>query len=180
MKKLLLSVFVIVVFALYALGLKPRDAALVSALIPLPIPTPVPTTVTTTLASLKKPITTLPHISTPATTPPASPTLIAVLPLSKPSGQYADGQYTGDVADAYYGNVQVQAIITNGKISDVQFLQYPNDRRTSVFINSQAMPYLKQEAIQAQSARVNGVSGATATSGAFRQSLASALSQAKI
>jgi len=58
-------------------------------------------------------------------------------------------------------------------------LLYPNDRRESVDINSQAMPYLKQEAIQAQTAQVDGVSGATDTSQAFIQSLGSALKQAR-
>lgn len=94
-------------------------------------------------------------------------------------GQYKDGSYTGSVQDAYYGSIQVQALIRNGKIADVIFLQYPNDNRTSVFINSQAMSMLKQEAIQSQSASVNGISGASATSPAFQQSLADALSQAK-
>ncbi len=93
-------------------------------------------------------------------------------------GRYRDGTYTGDVADAYYGNVQVQVTVSGGKISDVQFLQYPNDNRTSQFINSQAMPVLRSEAISAQSANVDGVSGASATSGAFIQSLGSALSKA--
>ena len=92
---------------------------------------------------------------------------------------YRDGQYTGDVTDAFYGNVQVQATVAGGKITDVTFLQYPSDRSRSVNINSQAMPYLKQEAIAAQSANVDIVSGATATSQAFVSSLASALSQAK-
>jgi len=91
---------------------------------------------------------------------------------------YKDGQYTGNVADAFYGNVQVQATITGGKITNVAFLQYPSDRQRSVFINSQAMPLLKQEAISAQTANVDIISGATATSQAFVTSLASALSQA--
>lgn len=95
------------------------------------------------------------------------------------SGQYKDGQYTGDLADAYYGNVQVKAIIQNGKIADVQFLDYPSDRRTSVRINTEAMPYLKTEAIQAQNAQVDVVSGATQTSRAFIESLQSALQKAK-
>lgn len=94
------------------------------------------------------------------------------------SPTYKDGRYTGTVADAFYGNVQVQVIITGGKITDVQFLQYPNDASTSRFINSQAMPLLKQETLQAQSAQVDVVSGASATSGAFQQSLSSALQQA--
>lgn len=92
---------------------------------------------------------------------------------------YKDGQYTGDVADAYYGNIQVKATISGGKITDVVFLQYPSDRSTSVFINRQAMPYLKQEAIAAQSGNVDIVSGATLSSQAFIQSMNSALSQAK-
>ncbi len=94
-------------------------------------------------------------------------------------GVYKNGTYTGSIADAYYGNIQVQAVISNGKITDVKFLQYPNDRRTSIEINTQAMPYLKEEAIQAQNANVDGVSGATQTSQAFLQSLQSALDQAK-
>lgn len=92
---------------------------------------------------------------------------------------YKDGSYTGSVADAYYGNIQVQAVISGGKITDVIFLQYPNDNRTSQRINSQADPMLTQEAIQVQSAQVDTVSGASASSQAFQQSLADALSQAK-
>jgi len=92
---------------------------------------------------------------------------------------YKDGQYTGPVADAYYGNIQVKVTIAGGKISDVVFLQYPHDRSTSMHINMQAMPFLKQEAIQAQSGNVDGVSGATDTSQAFIQSLTSALKDAQ-
>ena len=92
---------------------------------------------------------------------------------------YKDGTYTGSTADAFYGNVQVQATIHNGKISDVQFLQHPSDALRSVAINDIAMPNLTQEAIQAQSATVDIVSGATDTSQAFIQSFQSALNQAK-
>jgi len=94
------------------------------------------------------------------------------------SSQYKDGTYTGSVADAYYGNVQVAATISGGKITDVKFLQSPDTHQTSVIINQQAIPYLRQEAIQAQSANVQIISGATYTSQAFQQSLQSALSQA--
>jgi uncharacterized protein with FMN-binding domain len=99
--------------------------------------------------------------------------------LATATGQYADGTYTGSAADAYYGTIQVRAVVLGGKIADVQFLQYPNDRRTSIDINSQAMPLLKNEAIKAQSAQVDIVSGATDSSQAFRESLSSALSQAQ-
>jgi uncharacterized protein with FMN-binding domain len=106
-------------------------------------------------------------------------TLVATPGTSSPATNYKNGQYTGDVTDAFYGNVQVQATVAGGKITDVTFLQYPSDRSRSININSQAMPYLKQEAIAAQSASVDIVSGATATSQAFISSLASALNQAK-
>jgi len=91
---------------------------------------------------------------------------------------YRDGSYTGSVDDAQWGFVQVKAIITHGKITDVQFLQYPNDRSRSVYINSIADPQLTSEAIQAQSANVDIVTGATDSSYAFIQSLTDALSQA--
>ena len=92
---------------------------------------------------------------------------------------YKDGSYTGSVADAQWGYIQVKTIIQNGKITDVQFLQYPNERNRSVAINSYADPQLTSEAIQAQSANVDIVTGATDTSEAFVQSLSDALTQAK-
>lgn len=102
--------------------------------------------------------------------------------MNKPthvSGLYIDGSYTGSPMDAYYGTVQVKAVVRNSRVVDVQFLRYPNDRGTSRYINGQAMPLLTQEAIQAQSAQVDGVSGATFTSQAFKESLASAFAHAK-
>lgn len=130
---------------------------------------------TTPAKSPSKPVATTTTTPKPAPTPAPAP-----VPAPKPAGMYRDGSYTGSVADAYYGNVQVQVTVSGGKITNVRFLDYPQDRGTSIEINSQAMPYLISEAIQAQSANVNVVSGATATSGAFQQSLASALAQAKI
>ncbi|HUC95753.1 MAG TPA: FMN-binding protein [Candidatus Saccharimonadia bacterium] len=96
---------------------------------------------------------------------------------SSNSSQYKDGTYTGSIANAYYGNVQVAITISGSKITNVKFLQYPNTHSTSVIINQQAMPYLRQEAIQAQSSNVQLISGATFTSQAFVQSLQAALSQ---
>ncbi|HEU0000432.1 MAG TPA: FMN-binding protein [Ktedonobacteraceae bacterium] len=99
-------------------------------------------------------------------------------PTQAPGALYKDGTYTGSVADAFWGNLQVQAVIQNGKIANVVFLQYPNDRNRSIEINSYADPQLVSEAIQAQSANVDIVSGATDSSDAFVQSLTDALSQA--
>ncbi len=108
--------------------------------------------------------------------PAAAPAPVVV---PKPVGMYKDGTYVGSSADAYYGNVQVKAIVSGGKLTDVQFLDYPQSHQTSVYINQQAMPYLTQEAVQAQNANVNIISGATFTSQAFIQSLSVALTQAK-
>jgi uncharacterized protein with FMN-binding domain len=123
-----------------------------------------------------------------AVLPPTSTTGSSSGTSSTPSGTttagtssgttYKDGSYTGSVADAQWGYVQVQAVINGGKITDVKWLQYPNERYTSQVINSQADPILTQEAIQAQSAQVDYVSGATDSSYAFMQSLTDALSQA--
>jgi uncharacterized protein with FMN-binding domain len=94
-------------------------------------------------------------------------------------GRYKDGSYNGSVADAFYGLLQVRAIIKGGKITDVQFLQYPNDQRESIQVNSASNPILRSEAIQAQSANVDTVTGATQSSAAFKESLAAALALAK-
>ena len=112
-----------------------------------------------------------PSTAQPAPQPAQTPTATA--------GTYKDGTYTGPSVDAYYGYVQVQAIVSGGKLANVQFLSYPSDRRTSQQINSQAMPLLTREAISAQSANVDAVSGASDTSAAFVESLSAALAQAK-
>jgi uncharacterized protein with FMN-binding domain len=98
---------------------------------------------------------------------------------STSSTSYKDGSYTGSVADAFYGNIQVRVTISSGKIADIHFLQYPNDNPNSLYINQQADPMLKQEAIQAQNAQVDTITGATDSSMAFEQSLSAALNQAK-
>jgi uncharacterized protein with FMN-binding domain len=92
---------------------------------------------------------------------------------------YKDGTYTGPVADAFYGNLQVRATIVGGRITDVAFLDYPQKNGNDIEINTHAMPILKSEAIQIQSAKVNIVSGATQTSEAFQQSLQGALAMAQ-
>jgi uncharacterized protein with FMN-binding domain len=92
--------------------------------------------------------------------------------------RYKDGSYTGGAADAQWGYIQVKIAIKGGNLTNVQFVQYPNHRSRSVEINNYAMPQLTSEAIQAQSAQVDAISGATDTSEAFIQSLGDALSQA--
>ena len=93
--------------------------------------------------------------------------------------QYRDGAYTGPVVDAYYGLMQIQAIIKGGRLTSIRVLKYPNDRSTSIFINRQALPMLRDEVISAQSANVDIVSGATLSSEAFIQSLGAAMTRAQ-
>jgi uncharacterized protein with FMN-binding domain len=102
----------------------------------------------------------------------------APVPSPLPPSGLRDGNFTGPAEDAYYGTVQVQAQVQAGQLVKVRILQYPSDRRTSRYINGQALPMLQQEAISAQSARIDFVSGATLSSGAFVKSLAGALRMA--
>ena len=88
------------------------------------------------------------------------------------------GQFTGQVIGTPYGQVQVEVTETKGAITDVQALQLPVDRRLSAQISQYVAPILRQEALQAQSASIDGVSGATYTSEGYRESLQSALDQA--
>lgn len=120
------------------------------------------------------------RIITPPTQPTNSQNSMQKMMQENMTTKYKDGTYTGNVTDAFYGNFQVQAAIQNGKIVDINFLQFPNDRGTSITINNQSNPILKQEAIQKQSANVDIVSGATQSSEAFVKSLQSALDKASI
>jgi uncharacterized protein with FMN-binding domain len=90
----------------------------------------------------------------------------------------ADGTYDGPVTDAYYGPMQIEAVVQGGRVVSLRALQYPSDRRTSLAINRQALPMLRDEVIAAQSAEVDIITGATLTSQAFIRSLRGALAQA--
>lgn len=172
MKKITLTVWFVVLFGLY-IAYEKMAPSQTAALVPSNQNQNIAT------ASGGAPLATASSPSPAQPAQSASQTAAPSAPTAKPVGMYKDGTYTGGSANAYYGNVQVEAIIQGGKITDVKFLDYPQSHQISVYINSQAMPYLTQEAIQAQSANVNMISGATFTSEAFVQSLASALTQAK-
>jgi uncharacterized protein with FMN-binding domain len=94
------------------------------------------------------------------------------------SAPLADGVVNGGVARTRWGPVQVQVQIASNRIVDVRVLQQPNGNRTDAEINSYALPQLREQVLQAQSANVDGVSGATVTSDGYRQSLQSALDTA--
>jgi len=85
---------------------------------------------------------------------------------------------TGDTVQTRWGPVQVKITVKNGKITDVTAVQYPSDNPRDQEINSNALPQLRSEALAAQSASIDTVSGATYTSDGYRQSLQSALDSA--
>jgi uncharacterized protein with FMN-binding domain len=111
---------------------------------------------------------------TPSPSPAASPT---PGPVTGAAGS-KNGAVTGQTVDTPYGAVQVRITLTNGKISDVQALQLPFDRRRSAEISQYVAPILRSEALAAQSSQIDLISGATYTSEGYAQSLQSALDQA--
>lgn len=74
-----------------------------------------------------------------------------------------------------YGAVQVRLVITGSTITDIRALQLPNGDGHSRGIAQMAVPQLRQQVLTAQSAQINGVSGATYTSDGYARSVQSAL-----
>ncbi|MGW0695632.1 FMN-binding protein [Streptomyces sp. NPDC002738] len=85
---------------------------------------------------------------------------------------------TGAAEQTRFGPVQVRITVEGSKITDVTVLQYPSDNPKDQEINSYALPTLNQEAISAQSAEIDAVSGATFTSDGYIDSLQSAIDKA--
>lgn len=94
-----------------------------------------------------------------------------------PTTTSASTTIDGPVVDTRYGAIQVEIVVSGGQLQDVVPLQLPNGRRSGQ-ISSAAAPILREEALQAQSASIDTVSGATFTSDAYAQSLQAALDQA--
>ncbi|MFE9624121.1 FMN-binding protein [Streptomyces sp. NPDC006527] len=89
----------------------------------------------------------------------------------------ASGTFTGDVVQTDYGPVQVRITVANGKITKAEAVQKPSGGQSDS-INANAVPKLNQAAVAAGSADIDAVSGATYTSGGYKESLQSALDQA--
>jgi uncharacterized protein with FMN-binding domain len=108
---------------------------------------------------------------------PVSPVGLTI-PGSNVLNAARSGTYTGTDFQTPFGPVQVQVTLGNGRITAVQALHYPSSDPHSSAISQYAIPRLVQATLQAQSAQVDTVSGATFTSQAFMQSVQSALGQA--
>ena len=128
-------------------------------------PTPAATKATGTpskKATASKPATSAATLSAPATQAAAS--------------QGVNGTFSGPSINVNYGNVQVQITVKDGKIVDATALQAPsgrNDRWTNM-----ALPILKKQTLAAQSASIQGASGASYTSYGWYTSLQGALAKA--
>ncbi|MGN6331254.1 MAG: FMN-binding protein [Motilibacteraceae bacterium] len=94
------------------------------------------------------------------------------------SGTVDSGTYTGGVAQTMWGPVQVRIAVSGGKVTDAQAVVVPSGNMRDVSINRYAVPILNQEAVQASSAQIDAVSGATVTSDGYIASLQSALDAA--
>jgi uncharacterized protein with FMN-binding domain len=115
--------------------------------------------------------------STSTTSPGAAPTSSPGATGSK-SASTASGTYVGAVEQTRFGDVQVQVVVAGGKITDVVALHLTDRGSRSVQISNQAAPILRSEVLATQSAKVNGVSGATYTTDGYLSSLQSAIDKA--
>ena len=88
------------------------------------------------------------------------------------------GTFDGNTASTRWGPVQVRIVVKDGKIVAASALQAPSGDSRSRSISQQAIPYLVQETLAAQSAQISGVGGASYTSTGWYQSLQSALKKA--
>jgi uncharacterized protein with FMN-binding domain len=96
------------------------------------------------------------------------------------SGAGGDGTYTGAAVNTQWGPVQVRITVSGGKITDATAVVYPDGNPRDQQINAYALPVLSHEAVAAQSAQIDHVSGATVTSGGYIASLQSAIDQAHL
>jgi uncharacterized protein with FMN-binding domain len=103
---------------------------------------------------------------------------VAAAPPSSAGSTSTRRTVTGQVAQTRWGPVQVQVTVKGGKLTDVSVLQSPNGNPRDQQINAYALPILVQETLDAQSAGIDMVSGATVTSDGYQRSLQSALDEA--
>jgi uncharacterized protein with FMN-binding domain len=142
----------------------------------------VPPVPGTAAAATAAPATTAPATATPGTTTRGTTTPATTAPATTaPASASAAPQtraITGAVENTPYGPMQVKVTLTGSRITEVAVVQQTNDGAESQQIDSFAIPKLNAETLTAQSARIDTVSGATATSTGYIGSLQSALDQA--
>jgi len=130
---------------------------------------------TTKPVATKKATATQPAATQSATTAAATTQSTAAVTTTAAS-TVKNGTFTGPSVYVNYGNVQVQITVVNGRITDAVAVKAPsgkNDRYTNM-----AVPILKQQTLKAQSANIQGASGASYTSYGWFTSLQGALAAA--
>ena len=103
-------------------------------------------------------------------------TTTATASAPAPATKGVSGVFSGPTINVNYGNVQVEITVSNGKITDAKALQAPSGR--SQRWTDMATPILRQQTLAAQSASIQGASGASYTSYGWFKSLQGALSKA--
>jgi uncharacterized protein with FMN-binding domain len=111
-------------------------------------------------------------------TPTTGTTVTTAAAPAKATTSTYTGTVTGAAADTRWGPVQVRVTVASGKITAVDVVQEPDGNGRDREINADAVPTLVSETLQAQSAQIDMVSGATYTSDGYVTSLQSALDQA--
>lgn len=120
---------------------------------------------------------TVPQVATP--TAPTTPTTGTPTQTPTTASGLMDGAYTGQSATTRFGPVQVALTVSGGQITAVDVVDYPDSNHHDRQINERAIPQLVSETLDAQSADIDMVSGATYTSDGYLQSLQSAIDQAQ-
>lgn len=139
----------------------------------LPVTTPAP-------ASAQRATPSASTSPTPSTSPSgAAPSAATPTQAAPASSGLADGTFTGSSVNTRFGPVQVQITVSGGSVTDVQVPVYPSENGRDQQINSRALPVLVKETLDAQSADIDMVSGATYTSTGYLKSLQSALDEAR-
>jgi len=142
---------------------------------------PTATATATAPATATAKATTAPKVAaTTAPAAPAAPAPAAPAPAAPAAPAGVSGTFTGGTAQTAYGPVQVQIVVQNNTITSANAIKYPTGNSHDVAIAQYAIPVLNREAVQAQSAQISMVSGATYTSSGYIQSLQSALSAAHL
>ncbi|MDX6200366.1 MAG: hypothetical protein QOJ79_3517 [Actinomycetota bacterium] len=152
------------------------------------VPQPVTPSAAVTRTPAARPAAARTQPASPAAVPrravvaaPPRPVATRAAPAPSPRRTAAAATTTvvnGAPADTQYGPVQVQISIRGHRIIHADAIDYPQGSRRDQEINSYAIPQLDQETVNAQSANIDTVSGATYTSDGYRQSLQSALDAA--
>jgi uncharacterized protein with FMN-binding domain len=86
---------------------------------------------------------------------------------------------TGTDVQYGYGDLQVAVTVSGQKITNISMVKANVADSYSSTVDQVALPQLRQEALRAQSASINGITGATYTSDAYAQSLQAAIDKLK-